>query len=140
MSYNHALAEKKFRKEWEENETLYRQAGMTDEQIAAIKEFDEKAFRTDRAYYEKTILTAEPENYETPHSDSHSDEYMEENWTEFIDDSEVYKRLMEVPANMRRAFYMNRVLGMSQQIISSKLSISQQSISYWIVRIAEILK
>ncbi|WP_295091047.1 sigma factor-like helix-turn-helix DNA-binding protein [Ruminococcus sp.] len=46
----------------------------------------------------------------------------------------------KVSAVMRKAFYMYKVLGMTQNEISSKLSIPQQTISYWISKIAEILK
>lgn len=140
MAYNHAGEEKKFKEEWKRKEIEYRKFGMTDEQINAIREFDEKVFRADRAYYEKTIITSEPENFDTPQTDEHSDEYLEENWTEFIEDTEKYKRVKAVPEIMRKAFYMNKVFGMTQQEISSKLLIPVRTIRWWFGKIAEILK
>ena len=94
----------------------------------------------DRAFYRRTMLLAEPENLSEGVSDSHSDTYLEEYWTELIDSGDKYYRLMKVPPVMRKAFYMYKVVGLHQSEISLKLSIPQQTISYWIGKIAEILK
>ena len=53
MGYNHGLEKKKFVIEWQKNEKLYRELGMTDDQISAIWEFDYETFLSDRAYLEK---------------------------------------------------------------------------------------
>lgn len=140
MAYNHAKEEMMFKEKWEKNERLYREIGMTDEQIASIKEFDSRVFKLDRAFYRRTILLPEPEELSSGTSDTHSDTYLEYYWVELIDSTEKYQRLMEVPRVMLRAFYMYRVLGMCQDDISLKLSIPQRTVSYWIGKIAEILK
>ena len=140
MAYNHAKEEKIFKEQWEHKERLYRESGMTDEQISVIKEFDENAFKLDRAFYRRTMLLAEPENLIEGKSDDRSDTYLEEYWTDLIDSDDKYCKLMKVPPKMRKAFYMYKILGLYQNEISSKLSIPQRTISYWIVKIAEILK
>lgn len=140
MAYNHGKEEKRFKKNWEQQEKLYRESGMTDEQIAALWEFDLKCFNLDRAFYRRTILTAEPENLSGGTADDHSYTYLEEYWTELVDDEAIFNKLMAVPPIMRKAFYMYRVMSLHQSEISSKLSIPQRTISYWIVKIAEILK
>ena len=140
MAYNHAKEEKKFKEQWEHRERLYRESGMTDEQISVIREYDENAFKLDRAFYRRTMLLAEPESITEGKLDDRSDTYLEEYWTDLIDSDEKYLRLMKVPPIMRKAFYMYKVLGMYQDEISSELSIPQQTISYWIGKIAEILK
>ena len=140
MAYNHAKEEKKFKEQWNHKERLYRESGMTDEQISVIREFDENAFKLDRAFYRRTMLLAEPESIIEGKSDDCSDTYLEEFWTEFIDIDNKYLSLMKVPRIMRKAFYMYKVMGLHQDEISSKLSIPQQTISYWISKIAEILK
>lgn len=140
MSYNHAKEEKRFKEQWEQNEKLYREIGMTEKQIYAIKEYDERVFKLDRAFYRRTMLFAEPESLVEGKSDDRSDTYLEECWIELIDSDDKYLRLMKVPPIMRKAFYMYKVLGMYQDEISSELSIPQQTISYWIGKIAEILK
>lgn len=140
MAYNHAKEEKKFKEQWEKKEKLYLESGMTDEQISVIKEYDENVFKLDRAFYRRTMLLAEPESITEGKLDDRSDTYLEEYWTDLIDSDEKYLRLMKVPPIMRKAFYMYKVLGMYQDEISSELSIPQQTISYWIGKIAEILK
>ena len=140
MAYNHAKEEKKFKEEWKKNEHTYRECGMTDEQISLIKEYDERSFLLDRAFYRRTLVLAEPENLSDGTSDCHSDKYLEEYWAELIDSVEKYNRLMKVLPVMRKAFYMYKVMGLHQSEISSKLSIPQRTISHWIVKITEILK
>ena len=140
MAYNHAKEEKKFKELWEQKEKLYRESGMTDKQISVIREYDENAFKLDRAFYRRTMLLAEPESITEGKLDDRSDTYLEEYWTDLIDSDDKYLRLMKVPLIMRKAFYMYKVIGMYQDEISSELSIPQQTISYWISKIAEILK
>ena len=113
---------------------------MTDDQISVIREYDENAFKLDRAFYRRTMLLAELESITEGKFDDRSDTYLEEYWTDIIDSNDKYCRLMKVPSIMRKAFYMYKVLGMYQDEISSELSIPQQTISYWIGKIAEILK
>ncbi len=140
MSYNHGLAKKKFENEWQQKERQYREIGMTERQINAIREFDEKTFRADRVYLEKKVPLAEADEFRQTTIDEFVIDNIEENWYEYITDSEKRKALRKVPANMRRAFYLNKVMRMSQQEISSILLIPRQTLSYWIVKISEILK
>lgn len=140
MAYNHSEEEKKFKEQLKQNEQLYRELGMTDEQIDAIKEYDERVYKLDRAFYRRTLLIEQPESITDVIIDEHSYTYLEKYWTDFIDGEEKYFRIMKVSAVMRKAFYMYKVLGMTQDEISSKLSIPQRTISYWIVKISEILK
>lgn len=62
MSYNHGIEEKRFKGRWEQQEKHYRKNGMSDEQIAALRKFDEECFKQDRAFYRRTTLVAEPEH------------------------------------------------------------------------------
>lgn len=140
MAYNHTKEERKFKEQWNRNEQFYREAGMTDKQIASLRDYDERMFRLDRAFYRRTMLLAEPEILSEGTLDDYTDTYLEAYWTELIDSDEIYKRLMKIPPIMRKAFYMYKVLGLYQDEISSKLSIPQQTLSYWIVKITEILK
>ena len=140
MAYNHGAAKKKFENEWQKKDRQYRELGMTDEQIKAIREFDEKEFRADRAYFEKKVSLAEADEFRQTTIDEFVIDNIEENWYEYITDFEKRKMLRNVPANMRRAFYLNKVMNMSQQDVSSILLIPRQTLSYWIVKISEILK
>jgi len=140
MGYNHGLAKKKFENEWQKKERQYRKLGMTEKQISAIREFDEQEFRAERVYLEKKVPLAEADEFRQTTIDEFVIDNIEENWYEYITDTKKRKALRKVPANMRRAFYLNKVMSMSQQEISSILLMPQQTISYWIVKIAEILK
>ncbi len=139
MSYNHGLEERIFEKQWKKTAEEYRKSGMTEEQIAAIYEFDRQVFNSDRRYRERTI-----ELYNNPSVKKIKvyDDYSENNrygWIDNISDPEKYKKIMSLPKIWRDAFTMYLYDGYSQKEISSKLLKPQQTISYWIVKIAEIL-
>ncbi len=140
MGYKHGLEKRKFDAEWNKNEKLYRELGMSDEQIASIKEFDNDTFRSDRAYLEKKVDLSDIEN-KLQSYEFGIDEYdIEENWHEYISDIEKRKKLSELRPIERRAYYLNSVMKISHRDISLILLVPRRSISRWIVKIAEILK
>ena len=55
MSYNHGLEEKKFNEYWNEISEEYRKAGMTEDQIMSMLEFEREVFNSDRRYRENTV-------------------------------------------------------------------------------------
>ena len=140
MGYNHGLEKKKFDNEWQKNEKLYRELGMTDEQISAIWEFDYETFLSDRAYLEKKQDLSDYEDT-LQSSDSIIDECnIEENWHEYITDIDKRCQLSELRPEQRRAYYLCKVLNMKQEDISVIINKSQRTISYWIVKIVKLLK
>ena len=140
MGYNHGLEKKKFDIEWQKNEKFYRELGMTDEQISAIREFDYETFLSDRAYLEKKQDLSDYEDT-LQSSDSTIDECnIEENWHEYISDIDKRRRLSELRPEQRRAYYLCKVLNMKQEDVSSILLTPRRTISFWIVKIADILK
>ena len=103
MGYNHGLEKKKFDIEWQKNEKIYRELGMTDEQISAIWEFDYETFLSDRAYLEKKQDLSDYEDT-LQSSDSIIDECnIEENWHEYITDIDKRCQLSELRPEQRRA-------------------------------------
>lgn len=140
MGYNHGLEKKKFDIEWEKNEKLYRELGMTDDQIASIKDFDYKTFRSDRAYYEKKSDLSDYEDT-LQSSDSTIDECnVEENWHEYITDVDKRRKLSELRPEQRRAYYLCKVINMAQRDVTVIINKPQSSIARWIVKISKILK
>lgn len=140
MGYNHGLEKKKFDNEWRKNEKLYRELGMTDEQISAIWEFDYETFLSDRAYLEKKQDLSDYEDT-LQNSDSIIDECnIEENWHEYITDIDKRCQLSELRPEQRRAYYLCKVLNMKQEDVSVIINKSQRTISYWIVKITKLLK
>lgn len=130
MGYNHGLEKKKFDIEWQKNEKLYRELGMTDDQISAIWEFDYETFLSDRAYLEKK---QDLSDYEDTLQSSNSiiDECnIEENWHEYITDVEKRRQLSELRPEQRRAYYLRKVLDMKQEDISLIINKPQTTIPY----------
>ncbi len=140
MSYNHGLEEKKFKERWQKTAKEYREAGMTEEQIAAIYEFDREVFNSGRRYKEKTVELFDNENSRTLMV---YDDYSADNrygWIDEIEDMEVYSQIMSLPEIWREAFTMYIFDGYNQQQISSILLRNQSNVSRAIDKIAEILK
>ena len=48
MNFNYSYEKKKFEQEWSKLEKEYKQAGMSDKDIQAMKEFDMECFRLNR--------------------------------------------------------------------------------------------
>ena len=140
MGYNHGLEKKKFDIEWQKNEKLYHELGMTDEQISATWEFDYKAFLSDRAYLEKKQHLSDYEDTLQSSGDTIDECNVEENWHEYITDIDKRRRLSELRPEQRRAYYLYKVLNIKQEDVSLILNKPQTTISYWIVKITKILK
>ena len=54
MGHSYTELKRKFEEEWAKNLKLYIEAGMSQEFIFAIREFDEEAFRKERAFQNNT--------------------------------------------------------------------------------------
>ena len=140
MGYNHGLEKKKFDIEWEKNEKLYRELGMTDEQISAIWDFDYETFLSDRAYLEKKQDLSDYEDT-LQSSDSTIDECnIEENWHEYITDIDKRRKLSELRPEQRRAYYLCKVINLAQRDVAVIINKPQPSIARWIVKISKFLK
>lgn len=140
MGYNHGFEKKKFDIEWQKNEKLYRELGMTDEQIALIKEFDYETFLSDRAYLEKKQDLSDYEDT-LQSSDCTIDECdIEENWHEYITDIDKRRKLSELRPEQRRAYYLCKVINLAQRDVVVIINKPQPSIARWIVKISKILK
>ena len=56
MGFNYRQERKKFEERMQENEKKYRAAGMSDEQITAMREYEEERFRRERVYKIHIVL------------------------------------------------------------------------------------
>ena len=56
MGFNYRQERKKFEDRMQENEKKYRAAGMSDEQITAMREYEEEQFRRERIYKIHIVL------------------------------------------------------------------------------------
>lgn len=138
MSYNHGLEEKKFKEQWQKIAEEYREAGMTEEQISAIYDFDREVFNSDRRFKERTVGLFDNENSKTLMV---YDDYSANNrygWIDEIEDMEVYSQIMSLPEIWREAFTMYIYDGYSHKQISSILLKPRRTVSSWIGNIAEL--
>lgn len=56
MGFNYRQQRKKFEEQMQEKEEQYRAAGMSDEQIQAMREYEEEQFRRERIYKIHIVL------------------------------------------------------------------------------------
>lgn len=56
MGFNYRQERKKFEERMQENEKKYRAAGMSDEQITAMREYEEERFQRERIYKIHIVL------------------------------------------------------------------------------------
>lgn len=139
MRYNHRKAEMIFERKWSEEKESFIEAGMTDEQIAAIYEYERDVFNSERRYYENTVSVDNDDmldrlrGIEIP---LYEGRYF---WLDRVSPS-AYKQLMKFPSEYIEAFTMYIYDGYTQKQISSILLKNQSSISRWIDKITEILK
>lgn len=106
MSYNHGLEEKEFKERWQKTAEEYLKAGMTEEQIAEIYEFDREVLNSDRRFRERTVRLFDNSNSRTL---TVYDDYLADNrygWIYGIEDMEVYSQIMALPEIRREAFTM----------------------------------
>ena len=139
MSYNHGLEEKKFNEYWNEISEEYRKAGMTEDQIMSMLEFEREVFNSDRRYRENTVELFDNETNQNLQIYDNYSTTKRYGWIDAIDNMEAYEKIMALPKIWVVAFTMYIIDGYSQQQISSKLLKPQQTISRWIVKIAEII-
>ncbi len=140
MSYNHGLEEKRFNEYWNVIAKNYRKAGMTEEQIMSMLEFEREVFNSDRRYRENTVELFGNES--NPMLQIY-DNYLSDNrygWLDDIDNPDAYEKIMAMPEIWSEAFTLYIFDGYNQQQISSILLRNQSNISRAIDKIAEVLR
>lgn len=139
VGYNHAKEERKFWIRWTEKKSMYMKAGMTEEQINQIYEYERLEFNSDRSFFEHTVSSSEI-NYSF--ALSYQENFLFSDWDSWMQllPEDTYKKLCKLSEEHLKAFTLHRLYGYTQQEISSILLKPQQTISYWISRIAEILE
>lgn len=139
MRYNHRKAEIIFEKKWSEEKEMFIAAGMTDEQINAVFEFERAIFNSERRYYENTVLVEDDDLLDRLGDTDTSQPLGRYFWLD-VASLNVYQLLIKLPPEYIEAFTMYVYDGYTQEQISSILLKSQSSISRWIDKITEILK
>ena len=134
MSFNYNLEKAKFDKQWEKLREEYIAAGMTEEQIKAIYEYDWNEFNRTRAYYRHSLPLSEAMSLSV--TDTYSSEDLL-GWIEEIDDPRIYRLLKNTRKEKLITFTLSRLSGYTQKELAVIMCKPRSTIERWIGEIAE---
>ena len=139
MNHNHAREVKKFKEEWRRLLRLYRDLGMSYQDILVLYKFDKAVLNSDRRYYRHRSGLDLTDNDLDLSYVQEFDTYGIDNWVEVLPLA-LREKLTKLPEVQLRAFYLYRVCAYTQKEISAILNKPQRTISSWISKIAEIIR
>ena len=138
MGYNHGKAVAEFRMKWRRLLRYYRDKGLAYEEILLEYKEDKKSLKDDRRYYEHIADGELDENDPALASEDDFTTYNEVNWINVLHEK-LRVQIEILTKDHLRAFYLHRVVGYAEKEISTILHRPIQTISRWIVQIAEII-
>lgn len=155
MSFNYAKEKQKFNREWEKNHTEYAAAGMSEENIQKMKEFDWSWFCSRRRYENRIqALPSEFIGEEEGNEErttlfckflslssgfSEADFYDRYGWIEDIENQEIADRLKKFSGDDLELLTLIVIEGYTQSETAVKYGISQKNICKKIKRIKKFL-
>ena len=153
MEFNYGLERKRFDGEWERLRKSYHEAGMSEEAIEAMYEFDFKEFNRRRAAakWEQPFtadITGKNEDastlfYKFMEPLSRSDLYCtglpRYSWIEEVTDETLYTRLLQLPDQDKELLTMLVIDGFSQEEVGAFLGKQQPAICKKLKRLGKIL-
>ena len=138
MNYNHGKAKKKFEREWKKTEAYFRENGMTEEQIAAMREFDLEAFKSDRRYAEHTADFSCADSIMIPSPEEEEPEFDSDlKWLDMLP-LELADRLKELKKEKLIAFYYHIVYRYTLNEIAVIFNKNRCTIRQWIRKVYKI--
>ena len=153
MEFNYGLERKRFDGEWERLRKSYHEAGMSEEAIEEMYEFDFKEFNRRRATakWEQPFtadITGKNEDastlfYKFMEPLSRSDLYCtglpRYSWIEEVTDETLYTRLLQLPDQDKELLTMLVIDGFSQEEVGAFLGKQQPAICKKLKRLGKIL-
>jgi len=154
VGFNYAKERRKFEDEWVKLRKQYREAGFSEEGIAAMRDYDEEVFRQQRRYYTHTQelpLEIDEDNDEAGTSLFEKFESLRATfdesdfdsrfaWVDTVDDPDLVARLKLLKESDLELLTLYAIDGYSQPEIARLLGGTQQNISLKINRIKNFLK
>lgn len=142
MKYNHSAMRQRFMKKQKRLETQYRKAGMTEEAIHEMQEFDLSVFRSDRNELAHKAEIEEMIFYDRLTGESHyidMDElpanaameifhFDENTWVDDIENRALFTFVDSLSADSKRILFL-MICGYTQLEIAGRMGISQSAIS-----------
>lgn len=139
MGYNHRSARKQFEENWLKEVRLFREAGMTCEQIASMYDFEEDQFHRDRSYQEKTVLGISEEMWEHILGIGSSDAYFQDEYNDIeIIVRDVLGKPGVILTEQDKKIICLLLKGYNQPQAAKILGISQQAISKHLTRMKKL--
>ena len=139
MGYNHAREVRKFNEKLSKLVRLYRELGMSYQDILVLYKFDKAVLNSDRRFYRyRSGYDLTDNNLEFSYVPEF-DTYGIGNWIEVLPPV-LREKLAKLPEVQLQAFYLYRVCEYTQDEISVILNKPQRTISMWIGKIAEIIR
>ena len=156
MKWNNGYERRMFEIKQKKQAEEYRKAGMTEEQIKAMYEFDLEQFNSDRKYYRRTqpFTSSDFEEGEEDDSESTLLEKFEEQitvspddatchsrywWIEEIENSKVALQLKKLSYDDIELLTKRVIDGFTQAELAKVYNISQKNISKKLARIKKFL-
>lgn len=158
MAFNYAYEKKKFEKEWKRLRSEYTAAGMSLEDIEAMRQFDLKVFNSDRRYFSHTqpLLSSDCGEDDSGQEDKSvllerfsetmsvtddgSSDYSRYWWIEELNAPELVQAIKMLSDNDKELLTLYFFDGYSQSEIAEFYGISQKNISKKISRIKKNLR
>ena len=149
MPYHHGIAYHLFLQKWERLRAEYENAGMSEEAIEAIFQFDLEMFNRDRAYfehlyyqplnsdYDEDILVLEGVLHFRDTDTSYHSRYW---WIEGIDNPLLLAYIRTLSQEDLDIVTMRYFEGFTQKDIAEKMGISQQAVSKRLAKFEKIKK
>lgn len=154
MGFNYAKERRKFDAEWKKLRKEYEQAGMADDVIDQLYQFDLETFRSWRNYSVRTqrmpdmyIETENEEEYSSllkkfntlSTSFDESDFSGRYAWTDTVNDSQLAERIKRLNTQDLEILTLYAIFGYSQSKIAQIMACNQSVISRKLARIKKVL-
>ncbi|MBR3043637.1 MAG: hypothetical protein IKG82_15260 [Oscillospiraceae bacterium] len=137
MNYNHGKAQKAFEREWADTEAYFRENGMTEEQIAAMHEYDWEAFKSERRYQEHTVKFNNANSIMLSSPEDTMFECSESEWLHTLP-LELAEQLSQLKKDKLTAFYYHVVYGLSLTELAAVFNKNRCTIRCWIRKVYKV--
>lgn len=147
MQFNYAKERKSFDENWKKLRVEYRQAGMTEEEIQIMYEYDLNVFRQRRIYCLHNESSEEMEEKQNPIfmesirlEDTDRQNIGRNSWLDELDNMKLYTAIQKLKKDDIEILTLWAIEKYTVTEIAKMQSVSQQAISKNVMRIKKFLK
>ena len=154
MGFHYGIEQRKFDKEWEQMEQEYRTAGMTEEQIVAMREYDWAWFCSQRIFGNRTqVLPNEQYEDESEQSclfqkfeslsfrwDAGDIDHTRYGWLSAVEDERLFHRLCKLSPEDLELLTLLFVDGYRQTDVAHLWNCSRSAVTQKLKKIKKYLK